>query len=79
MIGGMIAFLVMVGYVFFQSYKGRADLVDSQRAACEAAKKDRMKNSDGWQNQGDYALAAYFEKRSRVNCSKVFPKAGLLP
>ena len=79
LITGMISFLFLVSYVFFQSYQGRFDLVDSQRAACEAAKKDRMKTSNGWQAQGDYKLAAYFERRSHVNCSEVFPKAGLLP
>lgn len=79
MILGMVSFLLLLGYVFFQSYQGRSDLVDSQRAACEAAKKDRMRLSDGWQKQGDYPLAAYFERRSRVNCAEIFPKAGLLP
>lgn len=51
-IAGMLAFLLLLGYVFIQSYVGRhnlakaehtarQELVDTQRAGCNRAKRDR--------------------------------------
>lgn len=48
LIAGMVCFLLLVGYVFFQAYQGRTDLVNSQRAGCERAKLDRAANAEGW-------------------------------
>jgi len=89
----LLILLVVIGYVFYQSYQGRQDLVESQRAACERGKKDRNANADGWriaedarraEGQFDVAnkynkIATGLERRGRINCSIAFPKAGLLP
>lgn len=37
--------LAVVGYVFYQSYVGRSELVQSQRAGCERGKLDRIDNA----------------------------------
>lgn len=90
---GMAVQLLVIGYVFYQSYQGRSDLVDSQRAGCARGKKDRVDNANGWrtaqkraksQGQIKYSIhyahiAAGLEKRSRINCVTEFPKAGFLP
>lgn len=90
---GMMVQLLVIGYVFYQSYVGRSDLVDSQRAGCERGKLDRTDNARGWrtaqkralsQGQVNYSIhyahiAAGLEKRSRITCADKFPKAGFLP
>jgi hypothetical protein len=45
---GMVCFLTLIGYVLWQSYEGRADLVTSSRTACERGKLDRGANARGW-------------------------------
>lgn len=89
----MMVQLAVVGYVFYQSYEGRADLVDSQRHGCGRGKLDRGDNADGWRiaekarrEDGQIevanlyaAIATRLEKRSRIDCPTEFPKAGLLP
>lgn len=45
-IGCLIVQLLLLGYVFYQSYEGRVDLVGAQRAACERGKLDRTDNAD---------------------------------
>jgi hypothetical protein len=58
-IGVMLAFLVLIGIVFYYGHqarvnlaesedKAKAALVKSQRAGCERAKADRKVNSQGW-------------------------------
>lgn len=118
MIYGMIAFLLLVGYVFFQSYQGRSDLVQSQRNGCERGKLDRAANAEGWRTAEtarvsaaaesmhisieavrklirqtpqpdevyDLVAARKYDKiahglevRSKINCARAFPKAGLFP
>lgn len=90
---GMIVQLAVIGYVFYQSYQGRADVVDSQRGGCERGKLDRIDNAKAWriaqrrafsQSQIIYSIeysdvAARLEKRSRIDCVTEFPKAGFLP
>lgn len=39
LVAGMLCFLLMVGYVFWQSYQGRSDVVDNNRHSCEGGKK----------------------------------------
>lgn len=34
--------MLVVGYVFYQSYQGRTDVVFAQRAGCERSKLDRQ-------------------------------------
>jgi hypothetical protein len=89
----LVMFLLVIGYVFYQSYQGRADLVQSQRFGCERGKKDRNANARGWriaekarvaEGELDVAeqyrkIAAGLERRGRIDCVKAFPKAGLLP
>ncbi len=90
---GMAVQLLVIGYVFYQSYKGREDVVLSARAGCERGKLDRADNAAGWriaqaralsQNQPGFAakydrISTNLEARSRINCTDKFPKAGLLP
>jgi hypothetical protein len=45
---GMVCFLTLIGYVLWQSYEGRADLVTASRTACERGKLDRGANAQGW-------------------------------
>lgn len=47
MIGFGVGLLVL-GYVLYQSYAGRVDLVKAQRIGCERGKKDRTANAEGW-------------------------------
>lgn len=89
----LLALLVVISYVFYQSYQGRVDLVDAQRAACERGKKDRNANAEGWRiaeaarkADGQFTVANKYrriasglEARGRINCSEVFPKAGFFP
>lgn len=88
-----VVMLMLVFYVFWQSYQGRVDLVESQRKGCERGKKDRLANADGWRiaqaarlADGQVAVAAKYEKiakglekRGRINCENAFPKAGFFP
>lgn len=90
---GMAVQLIVIVYVFYQSYKGRSDLIHTQRAGCERGKLDRQANAVGWRiaeaariASGDQAVAAKYnvlatslEKRGRINCSAEYPKARLLP
>jgi hypothetical protein len=90
---GMAIQLLVIGYVFFQSYKGRENVVLHAREGCERAKLDRSVNAEGWRiaedarrSAGDIAvadkyasIASSLESRSRINCTEKFPKAGLLP
>lgn len=90
---GMGIQLLVIGYVFYQSYTGRVDLVDSQRSGCVRGKADRTANALGWRNAeaarraaGEekvadiYAdIAASLEKRSRIDCVDAYPNPGFLP
>lgn len=93
MIFGMICLLVVVGYVFWQSYAGRSDLVDSQRAGCARGKLDRIVNARGWRiaedarrGEGNFKIANSYQKiaesleeRAHIDCEEVFPKARFFP
>lgn len=93
MIVGMVCLLLVVAYVFYQSYQGHLDLVDAQRNACERGKKDRKANAEGWraaeaareaEGQPQVAakyrrIAAGLERRGRINCSIAFPKESFFP
>lgn len=90
---GMAVQLAVIIYMFYQSYQGRADLIRSQRAGCERGKLDRQANAAGWRiaeaariASGDHDVAAKYnilatslERRGRINCSHVYPKASVLP
>lgn len=90
---GMLCFLALLGYVLWQSYEGRVDLVNASRAACERGKLDRMANASGWRiaqqralSQGQPWFARQYnqianglEVRGRISCSVVFPDASFLP
>lgn len=85
--------LVLVGYVFYQSYAGRADVVKHARLGCERGKLDRNANSEGWRiaekarrQEGQDAVANRYariargqERRSRIDCREAYPKAGVFP
>jgi hypothetical protein len=45
-IGGLVMILLLVGYTFYQSYKGRVDLVNAQTQECKRAKLDRLDNAE---------------------------------
>lgn len=93
MIFGMVCLLVVVGYVFWQSYEARHTTVQSQRAGCERSKLDRIANAHGWRiaedarrAEGNYQVANDYrdiaeslEERSRINCKKVYPDASFFP
>src|SRR4051812_48597046 len=51
---GMVVQLVVISYVFYQSYQGRADVVDNQRAGCERGKLDRQDNADFQRAHAEY-------------------------
>ena len=46
--------LCVIGYVFYQSYQGRVDIVRTQRLGCERGKKDRGDNADFQHAQKQY-------------------------
>lgn len=90
---GMVVQMLVVGYVFYQSYAGRTKLVHSQRAGCERSKFDRQANAAGWRiaeaarRAGGQIvvanryrdIASKMEDRSRIKCDQVYPTAGILP
>ena len=90
---GLIVQILVIGYVFYQSYQGRVEIVHAQRAGCERSKLDRNANAGGWriaeaarraEGQTDVAnhyaaIAAGLEARSRIDCIKAFPNPGALP
>lgn len=90
---GMGCLILVVGYVFYQNYQGRNDLVEAQRKSCERAKKDRNANAAGWriaetarraEGQFDVAekysrIATGLERRGRIICAIAFPKESVLP
>jgi hypothetical protein len=51
---GMCVQLLVIGYVFYQSYQGRVDVVNSQRAGCERGKLDRTDNADFQRAHAEY-------------------------
>lgn len=90
--GTMIQVLLVV-YVFYQSYEGRETVVHAQRAGCERSKNDRKANAAGWRiaekarrDGGQILVANHYrdiasqlEKRSRIPCNKAVPQAGIFP
>lgn len=115
---GLLCFLALIGYVLWQSYAGRVDLVTASRTACERGKLDRTDNATGWRtaqtarekslakelhisdeavaklvktdpNPSDPpdlvaarkydSIASGLEKRSRIDCTVVFPNASFIP
>jgi hypothetical protein len=93
MIFGMICLILVVAYVFWQSYDGRSQLINGQRAACERGKLDRIANARGWRiaesarrAEGQFEVANNYreiaeslEERSRIKCKVVFPDARFFP
>lgn len=43
---GMLVQLLVIGYVFYQGFTGRQDIVHSQRLGCKRGKLDRQDNAD---------------------------------
>ena len=90
---GMLVQLFVIGYIFYQSYVGRSEVVAAQRKGCERGKNDRDANAQGWRiaelarrESGNIFVANHYariasglEERSRINCNAVYPSAGLLP
>lgn len=86
---GMVAQLFVIGYVFYSNYQGRVSTVKNQRAACERSKLDREANAAGWRiaqaarlADGQFKVAHKYsqiagglELRSRIPCTRAFPKA----
>lgn len=54
--------LIGLGYVFYQSYQGRSELVSDNRAACERGKKDRKANAEGWRTAETARLSTVAEQ-----------------
>lgn len=93
MIFGMICLLMVVGYVFWQSYKARFEIVDAQRQACERGKLDRVVNARGWRIAEDARradgqfkvankykeIAISLEDRASIDCQVVFPDPSFFP
>jgi uncharacterized membrane protein len=79
MIVGMVAFLVLIIYVLWQSYEGRADLIKAERLECTKAQISQREASVVWRRQGEVVLANILEQRSKRDCNKAFSKAGFLP
>lgn len=89
----MVVQLFVIGYVFYQSYVGRSEVVTAQRKGCARGKQDRDANAQGWRiaeaarrASGNISVANHYshiasglEARSRINCDKVYPPARLLP
>jgi len=85
--------ILLWAYVLWQSYEGRVDLVGNSRTACERNKLDRQANASGWriaegarradgqiEVANEYAkIATGLEERSKIDCTKAFPKASLIP
>lgn len=85
--------IIMIFYVFYQSYEGRKAIAENQRAGCVRGKTDRTDNAIGWRNAeaarraaGEidvariYAgIATSLEKRSRINCSEEYPNPRFFP
>lgn len=115
---GFAVQLGILGYVFYQSYVGREDVVKSQRKGCERGKLDREANAEGWRAAERVRLATFanqehlvveeaqvwldepsrpddppdliaarrynriatgLEVRSKIDCAKAYPKAGIFP
>lgn len=51
---GMAVQLLVIGYVFYNSYAGRVNVVTSQRRGCERGKQDRKDNADFQRAQSKY-------------------------
>ena len=93
LIVGMVVQLGVIGYVLYSSYQGRVDLINAQRHGCVRGKLDRRANARGWrtaqhrslsQHQPRFSkiyngIASGLDARSRIDCTKVFPSASLLP
>lgn len=43
---GMVVQLLVISYVFYNTYDGRVNTVKAQRRGCERSKKDRLANAD---------------------------------
>jgi hypothetical protein len=90
---GMFVQLAVVGYVFYQSYEGRVDLVRAQRAGCERSKLDSLTNAEGWRKaqaaraaEGDFlvaeqysSIASSLEERGHIDCAQAYPKVRIVP
>jgi hypothetical protein len=64
LIFGMVCFLLLMAYVIWQSYEGRVDLVNAQRAACARGKLDRRDNAKGWRTAEKARLATLAEAQN---------------
>lgn len=50
----LVLLLVLIGYVFFQAYDNRVEVVDNQRRGCERGKLDRRDNARFQMAQAQY-------------------------
>lgn len=92
-LAAMVVQIFVIGFVLYQSYAGRVQLVKTQRAGCARGKLDRVANASGWRfaekarrDAGEITVANHYanlasglEKRSRIDCQTAFPNASLLP
>lgn len=79
MIAGMVAFLFLIGYILWQSYEGRNAIINAERSNCESAKVLQAEMAVTWRRHDEDVLADKLEVRSKRDCYKVHPKAGLFP
>lgn len=62
MIIGVVV-LAMWGYVLYQSYQGRVDLIKAERGGCARGKLDRSDNAKGWRAAEVARLDAFMSKQ----------------
>lgn len=67
--------ILVIGYVLYQSYQGRVDLIKSARADCELKKKDRTDNADFQRAQRDYIKSVTGAKSVKEDVKKAARKA----
>lgn len=63
-IGCMLTILLIFVYVIWQSYEGRVDLVNAQRASCARGKFDRRDNAKGWRTAEKARLSTLAEAQN---------------
>lgn len=72
---GLVVQLSVIGYVAYSSYKGRTDLVASQRRGCERGKRDRKDNADFQKAHKTYIDKVVLAKSVRSDIKKAAREA----
>jgi hypothetical protein len=63
---GLLVQIAVIGYVFYQSYAGREEVVNSQRLGCERGKLDRKANALGWRAAEQARIAEFATEQHLV-------------